>query len=112
MNSANFVGRLVADPALKDVNGTPLVNFTLAVEEYRKDKDGQKKKRVDFLDFEAWDSGASTIAEYCKKGDFLAVETSARQQRWTSGEEKKQKINFRVNNFKMFNNRNDFNDKE
>ena len=103
MNSCTFVGRLVADPKLKEVNNTHLVSFTLAIEEHRKDKDGTKKKRVDFLEFEAWDSGATTIEKYCKKGDFIAVEAIARQQRWTVGEEKRQKVNFRITNFKIFN---------
>ena len=103
MNRCTFVGRLVADPKLKEVNNTHLVSFTLAIEEHRKDKDGTKKKRVDFLEFEAWDSGATTIDKYCKKGDFIAVEAIARQQRWTVGGEKRQKVNFRITNFKIFN---------
>ena len=102
MNTCSFVGRLVRDPEMKEINNTHLVNFTLAIEEHRKDKDGSKRKRVDFLDFEAWDSGATTINKYCKKGDQLAVSAIARQQRWSDGESNRSKINFRVNNFKFF----------
>ena len=103
MNNCTFVGRLVDDPALKSVNNTSVVNFTLAIEEYRRDQDGTKKKRVDFLDFEAWDSGATTIEALCSKGDSMVVNAVARQQKWTKDGKMKERIKFRVKNFKVFN---------
>ena len=111
MNNCIFVGKLAADPELKVTSNSQVVNFTLAVEEYRKDKDGTKHRRVDYLDFEAWDSGAVTIAKYFKKGDMLIIESEARQHKWVSADEtKKQKIVFRVKTFKsaMKNNSQDF----
>ena len=80
------------------------VTFSLAVEEYRRDKEGNKKKRVDFFEFEAWDSGGTTIHKICKKGQIIAIHASARQQKWTNPQgENKQKTNFRVQSFKIFN---------
>ena len=106
MNNCAFVGRLASDPVIKELNNTHLVNFTLAIEEHRRDKDGTKRKRVDFLDFEAWDSGATTIDKYCCKGDQLAVTATARQQRWKSDDGSgRSRINFRVNSFKRFSNK-------
>ena len=105
MNSCHFIGRLVSDPELTDVNETSVVRFTLAINEYRKSKDGEKSKKVDYLDFEAWDSGATTIDRYCSKGDELAVMATARQDKWTDKDgRKRSKIKFRVNKFKLFNN--------
>ena len=102
MNNCAFVGRLSSDPEIRDVGNTKLTTFSLAVEEYRRDKDGTKKKRVDFFEFEAWDSGATTIYKFCKKGDMIAIHASARQQKWTnSNGENRQKINFRVQSFKL-----------
>ena len=46
MNNCTLIGRFVADPVIRDVGKTKLVTFSLAIEEYRKDKDGNKKKRV------------------------------------------------------------------
>jgi|TARA_R110001599_G_scaffold45260_1_gene133962 single-strand DNA-binding protein len=104
MNNCNFVGRFTADPEIRDVGNTQLVTFFLAVEEYRRDKEGNKKKRVDFFEFEAWDSGGTTIHKICKKGQIIAIHASARQQKWTNPQgESKQKINFRVQSFKIFN---------
>lgn len=49
MNNCTFVGRLSSDPEIRDVGNTSLATFSLAIEEYRRDKDGTKKKRVDFF---------------------------------------------------------------
>lgn len=103
MNSCKFLGRLADDPKARELNGTKLVTFSLGVEENWKDNQGVNKKRYDYLDFEIWDSGADTIYKYAKKGDFLVVDASARQQKWDTAEgERRQKINFRVNSFKIF----------
>jgi single-strand DNA-binding protein len=103
MNECVFVGRLTDDPKIKDIGETKLTTFSLGIEETRKDKDGQTKRRYDYLDFEAWDSGAQTIYDHCRKGDFLVVQCSARHQKWDTPEgDRKQKINFRVNTFKIF----------
>jgi len=91
---------LANDPELREINGTYVVNFSLAVEDYRKSNDGEKHRRVDFFDFEAWDTGATTIAKYFKKGDMMAIEAEARQHKWTSNEQKRQKVVFRVKTFK------------
>jgi single stranded DNA-binding protein len=102
MNNCCFVGKLAGDPELREINNTYVVNFCLAVEDYRKDKDGEKHRRIDFLDFEAWDSGATTIAKHFKKGDMLIIESEARQHKWISSttDQVRQKIVFRVKNFK------------
>ena len=103
MNNCNFVGRIASDIELKDVGSTKLAIFSIAVEEHRKDKEGNKKKRVDFFEFEAWDTGAITIHKMCNKGDMVAVQCCARQQKWTDSEGKsKQKVNFRRQSFKVF----------
>lgn len=99
MNSCSFVGRFVKDPSLANANGVDVLDFTLAISEYRKSKDGSKTKTIDFLDFVAWDSGAATIAKHCKKGDKIAVICSARQEKYNT----KYSIKFRVNKFDLIN---------
>lgn len=106
MNNCHFIGRMVQDPQLTEVNDTNVIRFTLAINEYRKSKDGEKNKQVNYLDFEAWDSGATTIGRYCQKGDEIAVICCARQDKWTDKEgNRRSKIKFRVNKFKLFGNR-------
>ena len=46
MNNCCFVGKLANEPELREVNSTFVVNFCLAVEDYRKDKNGEKHRQV------------------------------------------------------------------
>ena len=105
-NYCRFIGRLTCDPKLIKLESTDLLTFTLAVSEYRREKNGDKKKTVNFLDFEAWDSGATTLNKYCKKGDIVDLVASARNNSWVDKEgTKKYQIRFRVKEFKLFNNK-------
>ena len=104
-NYCRFIGRLAGDPKLIKMENTDLLTFTLAVSEYRREKNGDKKKTVSYLDFEAWDSGATTLNKYCKKGDVVDLVASARNNSWVDKEgNKKFQIRFRVKEFKLFNN--------
>ena len=102
-NDCSFFGRLVANTQLiKTRNDVDLVTFTLAVPEFRKEKDGVKKRNVSYFDFEAWDTGAITLAKYSEKGDEIFVHASARPNNWTDREGvKRYQIKFRVKEFKI-----------
>ena len=108
-NYCRFIGRLVRDPKLKKLDHTDLVTFTLAINEYRKEKDPQtgerrKKKTTNYFDFEAWDTGATTIASLCKKVDIIDIVSSARNNHWTDKDGNEQfQTRFRVKEFKLFN---------
>lgn len=79
MNSCNFVGTFTAKPILdRDSEGNLVTNFTLSVEDYRKDKSGSKRRFSDNLDFQAWATGAEAIVNSCKEGSVIAVECVAR----------------------------------
>ena len=94
MNRCHFLGKLAYEPEVYDAQGTQLIQFVLEIEEYRKDKHGSKKRRVDLLDFEAWDSAASAIKKYARVGDIMAVEAIARK-------DKDDFVSFRVTTFKI-----------
>lgn len=102
MNNCTFVGRLVSNPLIKKINETSMVEFCLAINDYRKTKDGNKNKRVTYLNFEAWDTGAETISSLGSKGDEMVVTASARNIRGNI-RGNNQGIRFRVNKFKIFN---------
>ena len=104
-NDCRFFGRLVSNPQLiKTRNDVDLVTFTLAVPEYRREKDGEKKRNVSYFDFEAWATGAITLAKYSEKGDEIFVHASARPNNWTDREGvKRYQVKFRVKEFKILN---------
>jgi len=73
LNRIVLIGRLVRDPDLRYTsNGTPVCNFTLAVERGFKNKNGDKE--VDFIDIVAWRKLAETSAQHLGKGRLVAVD--------------------------------------
>lgn len=90
MNNFFGVGRLVADPEVKESeNGKKYSNFTIVVQRSYKNADGVYD--ADFLDVVAFGPMAETTSEYCKKGDIIGikgrVETSSYENE--DGEKKK-----------------------
>tara|TARA_R110002110_G_scaffold68051_5_gene184612 strand:+ start:198 stop:509 length:312 start_codon:yes stop_codon:yes gene_type:complete len=97
MNRCHLLGKLIDDPELEKSHGSDVLNFRLEVEEYRKDKDGGKKRRTDVLNLEVWDSAARTIHKYAQSNDLIAVEAIARNLTGGGPHE----VVFRVTNFKI-----------
>ena len=86
MNNITLVGRLTADPVLKQTpNGNDVVSFTVAVDRYV--KDGEKK--ADFIPCVAWRSTALFIARYFKKGQFIGLCGSLQTRTYTDKNDKK-----------------------
>lgn len=103
MNITLLKGNLARDPELRTVNTggktTSVVNFTVAVSREYTKASGDKDKITSFINCEAWDSGAETIAESFKKGDLVMVEGSLRNDSWEKDGVKHSSLKVRVNNF-------------
>lgn len=77
MNKVILIGRLTADPELKQSqNGTSVCRFTVAVN--RRFKNAQGGYDADFLNCTAWKQTAEFICKYFKKGQMIAVEGTLR----------------------------------
>jgi len=103
-------GRFVKDPVVKEVGNTRVAKFTLAVNEYRKAKegavDGDDNKITSFFDFEAWDTAADVIGKLCQKGTRMLVSAKPRQDSWKDKEDKPHsRILFRVEEFTILDKR-------
>ncbi len=73
LNRIILIGRLVRDPELRYTSsGTPVSNFTLAVERNYKNKQGERD--VDFIKIVTWRKLAETCAQHLGKGRMVAVE--------------------------------------
>jgi len=94
LNICNFTGFLTHDPELESQDGVGFLRFELVVYNYRKTKTGEKTRIPTYLQFEAWHTGAETIAKLAKKGYKMTVHASARNFSKDDAE-----IVFRVNEF-------------
>lgn len=67
MNKCVFIGNLTKEPETRSLSdGTPLCNFTIAV-------NGRKKEDVDFIRVTAWKALGENCAKYLHKGRKVCV---------------------------------------
>ena len=72
LNKADLIGRLTKDIELRYLgNGTPVANFTLAVNRAFKNKAGEKE--ADFINIIVWRKQAENCANYISKGSLVAI---------------------------------------
>lgn len=72
MNKIILIGRLTADPELRNTqSGTAVCTFRLAVDRRFKDKDGEKQ--TDFINIVAWRQLGELCSKYLGKGRQAAV---------------------------------------
>lgn len=101
MNIVMLRGNLARDPELRKVGDkqTSVVNFTVATSREFTKADGTQDKITSFIQCEAWDSGAETIASSLSKGDLVMIEGSLRNDSWEKDGVKHSTLKVRVNNF-------------
>jgi len=91
LNNVSIMGRFVDAPIIKHTpSGVPVLSFSLAVERNYK-KEGEEKREVDFIDFEAWQKTAEFIERNFKKGQLIAVVGEITTNSYTDKEDKKRK---------------------
>ena len=67
LNNVTFVGRLTADPELRNTQGgTPVVSCSIAVQ--------NTKEETVFISTVFWNKLAETLAKYCTKGSLISVQ--------------------------------------
>lgn len=72
MNTLHTMGRLTADPEMREVGGANCLNFTLASDTRNKDAEGNKLSN--FYRVTAWRKTAEVMQQYLHKGDKIYVE--------------------------------------
>ena len=72
LNQVLLVGRLTRDPeVIETENDKKVSNLTVAITRPYKNADGVYD--ADFIEVTLWNGIAESTAEYCKKGDVIAV---------------------------------------
>lgn len=91
MNKVCILGRICADPAVKEINGkNKLADFTLAVDRgLSKEAKEKAKQTADFIRCKAWSQKAELIERYLKKGDQLALTGKIQTGSYEDGDGKK-----------------------
>ena len=94
MGNINMVcisGNLTADCQKKKAGDTPLVEFTVACNEFRKDAE----QYVNFIDCTLFGKRAQGLADYLVKGQKVAIKGKLHHSRWeTEDGQKRSKLTF------------------
>lgn len=100
-NRVILAGNMTRDPQLSYLpSNTPVCEFGLAINRRFRDKDGNQRDEVCFVDVQAFGRTAETINQYFKKGSGILVEGRLRMREWTSKEgQKRSKLDVVVDQF-------------
>lgn len=101
LNQCNFIGNLTRDCEMRHLDsGTTVTQFGLAINHKWKDKNGDAKEEVTFIDCEAWGKTGEIISQYTNKGSQLFVTCRAKLEQWSDKEgQKRSKMKFVVEQF-------------
>lgn len=81
MNSVQIIGRVTADPELRQTqSGISTCRFTVAVDRRFKNENGEYD--TDFITCVAWRQTAEFVSRYFSKGSIIAVSGSLRTRKY------------------------------
>ncbi len=100
-NRVILAGNLTRDPQLSYTpSNTPVCEFGLALNRRWRDRDGNNKDEVCFVDVIAYGRQAEVINQYMRKGQPILVEGRLRYRQWTNKEgQNRTKLDVVVENF-------------
>lgn len=92
-NRTITVGNLTRDPELRYIpSGTAICDITLAVNERRKDSDGEYVDQPVFVDVTLWARQAEVCCEYLVKGSPVLIEGRLTMDTWEKDGQKRSKL--------------------
>jgi single-strand DNA-binding protein len=105
MFQCTFAGNLTRDPEVKTfADGGVVANLSVPVNRRWKDKNGEKKEEVSYLDCDVWGATADVIARYFRKGDYILISSATiRTDTWEDKDSGKprSKHRFRIEGFEF-----------
>jgi single-strand DNA-binding protein len=100
-NRVILAGNLTRDPQLSYTpSNVPVCEIGLATNRRFRDKDGNQRDEVCFVDLQAYGRTAATINQYFQKGKPILVEGRLRFREWTNQQgQKRNKLDVVIENF-------------
>ena len=104
LNKVLLMGNLTRDPELRVTpKGTPICQFSLAINRTFKMESGETREEVTYIDIEAWGKSGENISKYVTKGRPLFVEGRLRLDQWEdkTTKEKRSRMKVVLENFQF-----------
>ena len=90
LNVIILEGRLTRDPELKEIGETSVANFDLAVDDKRKDENGEHT--TSFIPVVAFGNLGELVSKYLHKGSKVLVRGYVQQRSWLNKEGLKRSV--------------------
>lgn len=94
INNVFLVGNITRDPEKRKAGETPLIQFGIAVNEYRK----EGEQYTNFFDVTVFGNRAVKLADMLHKGQKVVVEGRLRYESWEKDGQKRSKVSITANN--------------
>ena len=76
-------GNVCKDAEMKYTpNGTAVSKFSMATNEFSKDKEGNKKQLTEFHNIVVWGKRAESLSQYILKGSAILIEGKLQTRSW------------------------------
>jgi single-strand DNA-binding protein len=99
LNSVTLGGNLTRDPELRYTQGgTAVLSMSVAVNESRKDGNGEWTDYPNYIDMTLFGKRAESVSDYLSKGTYVAVTGRLHQNRWEKDGQKRSKVEVVVDN--------------
>lgn len=99
LNSVTLGGNLTRDPELRYTQGgTAVLSMSVAVNESRKDGNGEWTDYPNYIDMTMFGKRAESVSDYLSKGTYVAVTGRLHQNRWEKDGQKRSKVGVVVDN--------------
>ncbi len=87
LNKVQIIGNLGRDPELRFTqDGTPVANFSVAVSESWRSRDGEQRERTEWFRVVVWRRLAEVANEYLRKGSRVYLEGRLETREWQDRE--------------------------
>lgn len=102
-NKVILMGNLTRDPDVRatGTTGMKVARLGLAVNERRRDRNGQFQEFPVFVDVDAWDKLAELCGQYLSKGRSILVEGRLQMDTWEKDGVRHQKLKVRATTIKF-----------
>ena len=82
LNKVMIIGNLGRDPEVRQAGESPVANFSVAVTERFRNRDGQQQERTEWVNVVCWRRLAKIAQQYLRKGSSIYVEGKLQTRKW------------------------------